>query len=205
MCANRKFIFSLLKEDLPSLEGYLFPETYHITKYTDERTLIQQMVKRFLQVYSEVIKKGKTSNPIIPLKRHQIVTLASIIEKETGASQERPLISSVFYNRLEKKMLLQTDPTVLYGILDETKEMKKNITRKDLETPTRYNTYTNKGLPYGPIANPGRESLLAALQPAQSHYLFFVSRNDGTHYFSEKYQDHQQKVQQYQVHSRGRP
>ncbi len=200
LCKNQTLIKHLLGVPLESLEGYLFPETYSLTKYSTAKTLITQMVKRFLQVYDEVNQEVDLAG----WSRHQIVILASIIEKETGAPIERPIISSVFHNRLQKKMLLQTDPTVLYGVLDKTGKMKKNITRLDLKTPSRYNTYAKSGLPFGPIANPGREALLAALQPEDSPYLFFVSQNDGTHIFSETYESHNQAVKKYQLDPKAR-
>lgn len=192
---------SLLGEAHESLEGYLFPETYMLTKYTDTKTLITNMVKRFLYVYSEV----NSQNPLLSgWSRHEIVTLASIIEKETGAPEERPKISSVFHNRILKKMRLQTDPTVIYGKAEKSGKIEINITREDLLTPTRYNTYVIPGLPPGPIANPGRESLVAALRPETSPYLFFVSQNDGTHVFSADYQSHQKAVQKFQLDRRAR-
>ena len=126
---------------------------------------------------------------------HEIVTLASIIEKETGEASERPVISSVFHNRLEKGMRLESDPTVIYGIED----FDGNITRKDLRTPTPYNTYVIKGLPPGPIANPGKMSLQAALYPADTEYIFFVSKKDSTHKFSKTLKEHNRAVRKYQL------
>lgn len=195
-----QLISTLLGRPQESLEGYLFPETYMLTKYTDTKTLISNMVKRFLYVYNEV--QAQTAFP--GWSQHQIVTLASIIEKETGAPQERPLISSVFHNRLQKKMRLQTDPTVIYGKAESTGRIEINITRNDLLTPTRYNTYVIYGLPPGPIANPGREALIAAVRPEVSDYLFFVSQNDGTHVFSVDYKGHQRAVQKFQLDRKAR-
>ncbi|WP_374076776.1 endolytic transglycosylase MltG [Bdellovibrio bacteriovorus] len=200
LARDPQFVRSLLGESQESLEGYLFPETYMLTKYTDTRTLISNMVKRFLYVYSEVLPLAAIQG----WNRHQVVTLASIIEKETGAPEERPLISSVFHNRLLKKMRLQTDPTVIYGKAEKTGRIEINITRADLTTPTRYNTYVIFGLPPGPIANPGREALLAALKPENSQYLFFVSQNDGTHVFSEDYQGHERAVKKFQIDRKAR-
>lgn len=193
-------IQSLLGEKQESLEGYLFPETYMLTKYTDTRTLITNMVKRFLYVYNEIIPQSEIKG----MSRHEIVTLASIIEKETGAPEERPLISSIFHNRLDRKMKLQTDPTIIYGKAEKTGKIVINITKSDLLTPTRYNTYVIDGLPPTPIANPGREALLATIKPAHSNYLFFVSKNDGTHIFSEDYKAHQKAVQSFQVNAKAR-
>lgn len=195
-----QLIRTLLGESQESLEGYLFPETYMLTKFTDTKTLISNMVKRFLYVYNEVTVQANLPG----WSRHQIVTLASIIEKETGAPEERPLISSVFHNRLQKKMRLQTDPTVIYGKAEKTGRIEINITRADLSTPTRYNTYTIPGLPPGPIANPGREAISAALQPESSDYIFFVSQNDGTHIFSVDYKNHEQAVRKFQLDRKAR-
>ena len=200
LCKNKKLIQELLGQDLPSLEGYLFPETYFLTKFTGEEKLIRKMVNRFKSVYSEFSQEEK---PLIK-SRHEAVILGSVIEKETGAGFERPLISSVFHNRLKKKMRLQSDPTILYGILEQTGIMKKNITKRDILAPTKYNTYTVKGLPSGPISNPGRESLKAALYPKASEYLFFVSRNDGTHVFTTSYKDHLAAVRKFQLDSKAR-
>ena len=196
---DRALIKELLNEDLPTLEGYLFPETYSYTKYDTLESIIEMMVARFLKVYSTVAHLKKPG-----FTRHQWVTLASIIEKETGFEDERKNISSVFHNRLKKNMRLQTDPTVLYGVLDKTKVMKKNITKRDLKTKNRYNTYTFKGLPYGPISNPGKKSLEAAMKPADTGYLYFVSRNDGTSYFSKSLREHNNAVRKYQLNSRAR-
>jgi UPF0755 protein len=193
LCTDPVFVETLLGERLPSLEGYLFPETYNFTKFTGTRQVIKAMVDLFLKVAAEVIP----SHP--GWTRHQVVTLASVIEKETGAPFERPQISSVFHNRLKKGMRLQSDPTIIYGILIETGEFLKNIRKRHLTEPTKYNTYTVNGLPFGPIANPGRESLKAVLNPDQTDYLYFVSRNDGTHYFSKTYQEHNEAVRRFQM------
>lgn len=200
LCRDPQFIRDLTGRNLFSLEGYLFPETYLITKYTDPKSLIRMMTQNFKRVFSSL--QSETSRVVG--STHQIVILASIIEKETGAPNERGLISSVFHNRLRKRMKLQADPTVLYGIWDQTGHYKINITRFDLTNPTRYNTYTRAGLPFGPIANPGREALLAALRPATSGWLYFVSRNDGTHVFSETYEEHAKKVRQFQIEQSAR-
>lgn len=183
----------------PSFEGYLFPETYHYTKYTPLKGLIQAMVQRFKLVYEEV-SKGYSG----PMKQHEVVTLASVIEKETGAPQERFLISSVFHNRLKKRMRLQSDPTIIYGYWVESGEPLKNIRKSDILKATPYNTYTVRSLPVGPIANPGREALRATLFPENSDYLYFVSRNDGTHIFTSNYKDHQKAVRAFQLNRKAR-
>ncbi|MBX3017009.1 MAG: endolytic transglycosylase MltG [Bdellovibrionaceae bacterium] len=195
------FASSLVGERVTSLEGYLFPETYQITKYTDTKSVIRAMVARFLDTYMRDVQPIALDSG---MTRHQIVTLASIIEKETGAPEERPRISSVFHNRLRKGMMLQTDPTVLYGKARAAGVFELSITRKDLTTPTEYNTYVIKGLPPGPIANPGRAALLAALRPESTDYLFFVSQNDGTHIFTKTYQEHFRAVQDFQVNRKAR-
>jgi len=195
---DRELIESLLGEQLSSLEGYLFPDTYHFTKEDGARGIVVAMVRRFL----EETKKLDFSQQ--KLSRHQIVTLASLIEKETGAPFERKLISSVFHNRLKKNMKLQTDPTIMYGILEETGQEVTNIRKKDILSPTAYNTYVIRGLPPGPIANPGIESLRAALNPAQSEHLFFVSRNDGTHVFTSTYKQHKEAVAKFQLDAKMR-
>ena len=195
-CRDRSWIKTLLGKGHETLEGYLFPDTYSFSKFESIKKIINLMVNKHKSAIKGIKHPGLTS--------HELVTLASIIEKETGAPEERPLISSVFHNRLKKSMRLQTDPTVLYGILDRTKKMKKNITKKDLQTRTRYNTYKFKGLPFGPIANPGREALQAAARPVASRYLYFVSRNNGTHVFSENYEAHAKAVRTFQLNRKMR-
>lgn len=194
------FVKSLLGDSLLSLEGYLYPETYQVTKFMGLRGLIVAMVRRFEAVWADIEKDPAFKG----WNRHQLVTFASLIEKETGAAFERPMISSVFHNRVRKKMRLQTDPTILYGIALESGEMPKNISRADLTRPTPYNTYVIPGMPPGPIANPGRDSMLAAMRPAQSDYIFFVSKNDGTHVFSVTYEDHNKAVRAFQIDPRAR-
>lgn len=204
---DKEFIQSLLGERLDSLEGYLFPETYKVTKFDSQKDIITQMVRRFLTVYSEIQPEILTFKQAFPQRkwnRNQLVTFASIVEKETGAKEERPLVASVFHNRLEKNMRLQTDPTVLYGVALARGQMPKNITRNDLLTPTKHNTYTNYGLPPTPISNPGKEALLAALKPLTSKYLYFVSHNDGTHQFSENLDAHNAAVKTFQIDPKAR-
>jgi UPF0755 protein len=200
MVRDPQLIQELLGESAISLEGYLFPETYQYTKFTKPREIIESMVANAVQTYQQVT----VQNSLPGWSRNQVMTLASIIEKETGAAFERPLISSVFHNRLAKKMKLQTDPTIIYGIFDETGDFEIKISRKDIRRLTRFNTYVIDGLPPGPIANPGREAILAAVKPESSDYLFFVSQNDGTHIFSKSYQDHNKAVQQYQKNPKAR-
>lgn len=179
-----------------TLEGYLFPETYTVTTTTSPEEVIRAMVAQFdRQLTPQLLAEAKARG----LDRHALVTLASIVQKEAGNIDEMPLIAAVFHNRLRKGMLLQADPTVIYGVAD----FDGNLTRRHLETATPYNTYLIKGLPPGPIANPGKESIRAALFPAPSDYLFFVSRNNGTHQFSTNLAEHNRAVQHYQVAARG--
>jgi UPF0755 protein len=197
---NKDFIKMLTGKEMESLEGYLFPETYSVTKFTETKALVTMMYQKFLKTWAEIEPLTTNSG----MNQHQIVTLASIIEKETGAPEERPLISSIFHNRLRLKMRLQTDPTVLYGKADLLGKMVLSITRADLTTSTRYNTYTIPALPPGPIANPSKEALLAAVQPADSEYLYFVSKNDGTHTFSKDYGGHLKAVKVFQLNPKAR-
>jgi UPF0755 protein len=174
----------------PTLEGYLYPDTYHFAKGQSASVLIDLMVSRFRQVTTPFMERVR----FVGLTLHEVITLASIVEKETGRPEERPVIASVFLNRLMKGMRLESDPTVIYGIRD----FNGNLTREHLSKSTPYNTYRISGLPPGPIANPGLESIKAVLYPAGTDYLFFVSRNDGTHHFSRTYQEHQTAVEMYQ-------
>ncbi len=178
-----------------TLEGYLFPDTYYFPRGHEPGAVINAMLKRFQAAISD---QWQARAGEIGLSLHEVVTLASIIEKETGDPAERPLISSVFHNRLRKGMRLETDPTVIYGI----KDFNGNLTRKDLRTPTPYNTYVIKGLPPGPIASPGAAALEAALYPAETDYLFFVSRRDRTHQFSTNWKDHNRAVREFQLRRR---
>jgi len=178
--------------DAGSFEGYLFPETYFFPKNTAARKVIAVMVDRLRSVFTETWKKRAAD---IGLSVHQVLTLASIIEKETGAPSERPIISSVFHNRLRRGMRLETDPTVIYGI----DNFDGNLTRKHLATPTPYNTYLISGLPPGPIANPGQAAIEAALYPVDTPYLYFVSKKDGTHQFSKTLTDHNRAILTYQL------
>jgi UPF0755 protein len=175
-----------------TLEGYLFPETYLFPKSVTVDGILGAMLQRFRSTFSPDWERRAMEIGLTP---HEAVTLASIIEKETGDPSERPLIASVFHNRLKRGMRLETDPAVIYGI----KEFDGNLTRKHLETPGPYNTYLIKGLPPGPIASPGKKAIEAALFPAQTDYLFFVSKNNGSHQFSSNLTDHNRAVQYYQL------
>jgi UPF0755 protein len=181
----------------PSLEGYLFPETYFFPRTITAEGIIAAMLQAFRAAFPPEWERRAAE---IGFSVHEAVTLASIIEKETGDPSERPLISSVFHNRLKRGMRLETDPTVIYGLTD----FDGNLTRRHLETPTPFNTYIIRGLPPGPIANPGKEALMAALYPASTEYVFFVSKNNGTHQFSTNLADHNRAVLHYQTGA-GRP
>ncbi|MCH2186572.1 endolytic transglycosylase MltG [Myxococcota bacterium] len=181
-----------------SLEGYLYPDTYTLPRGLSAREITAIMVREFNRVWSEQVAEwAKTST----LSKSEIVTLASIVEKETAAPKERPLIAAVFLNRLARGMRLETDPTVIYGIPG----FDGNLTRAHLRDRNNpYNTYRIQALPPGPIANPGLEALLAVVEPAETDFLYFVSRNDGTHEFSVTYRDHEEAVTQYQRRRRSR-
>jgi UPF0755 protein len=171
----------------PSLEGYLFPDTYHFTRTQSLHDMAATMVRRFRQNAREM---GLNQNV------HELVTMASIVEKETGAPEERPEVASVFYNRLQKDMELKTDPSVIYAALLNNR-YSGVIHQSDLHFDSPYNTYRNAGLPPGPISNPGRASLLAAMRPAQTDYLYFVSDNQGHHRFARTDAEHALNVQAY--------
>jgi UPF0755 protein len=186
------FARGILGDSVASFEGYLFPDTYSYTKGITPEELIMMMTSRFKRVY-ESLGSGPLEQR---LTEHEIVTLASIIEKETGDDSERPLISAVFYNRLRLGMRLESDPTVIYGL---GRDFDGNLRKEHLTNEaSSYNTYRTAGLPPGPIANPGKESLWAALHPARVNYVYFVSKGDGTHYFSSDYRDHREAVLRYQ-------
>lgn len=187
---STEFTKELFGVSLSSFEGYLFPDTYLYKKGISPEELIRMMVSRFKEVYEPL----KANSGELNLKDHEVVILASIIEKETGNTSERPLISAVFHNRLRLGMRLESDPTVIYGMGD----FFGNLTKNDLKIENKYNTYTIIGLPPGPISNPGKDSLQAALSPANVNYLYFVSKGDGSHEFSSNYLDHQRGVTKYQ-------
>ncbi|GBC59704.1 hypothetical protein DENIS_0645 [Desulfonema ishimotonii] len=175
-----------------TLEGYLFPETYYFPGSATPEAVIRAMLKRFRQIFAPEWKKRAEE---IGLSVHQVVTLASIVEKETGVAAERPRIASVFHNRLRRKMRLQSDPTVIYGI----RNFDGNLTRKHLKARTAYNTYQISGLPPGPIANPGKAALEAVLYPEETRYLYFVAKGDRTHHFSTSLKEHNRAVRKYQL------
>ncbi len=175
----------------PSLEGYLFPSTYRLTKHTTAEQLCKQMTDQFRKVWKELAAPPETDV-------HALVTLASLVEKESAAPAERPLVASVYANRLRIGMKLDCDPTTIYAALLENRYRGK-IYRSDLQNTNAYNTYRHAGLPPGPIANPGRGSLKAALSPAESEYIFFVAKPDGSgeHQFSSDVGAHNKAVANY--------
>jgi UPF0755 protein len=180
-----------LGQEKKGLEGYLFPDTYHFTPATPEKDILLAMAERFRKTIQPLLAQSSDG---VRLSPHEIVTLASVVEKETGVEAERPLVSAVFHNRLKRQMPLQSDPTVIYGL----ENFDGNLTRKDLRDSSPYNTYRTTGLPPGPICNPGLSSIHAALHPADVSYLYFVSKNDGTHLFSESLVEHNRAVKTYQ-------
>ena len=174
--------------DEASVEGYLYPVTYNLARGGSEEQLLEQMVGQFNKAYTNII--GDSGQK---LTRHETVTLASIIEKEAVSPQERPLISSVFHNRLRIGMPLQSDPTAVYGV----RAFTGKVSKADIQRPSPYNTYLNKGLPPGPIGNPGIDAVQAALNPAHTDFLYFVARQDGTHHFSKTLDEHNRAVLRY--------
>lgn len=189
--ANDPVFIQSLGYTVDSLEGYLYPESYYFSKRVGSEGILRAMVKQFETVYSPEMERRAQE---IGMTKQEVVTLASIIEKETSVEIERPMVSAVFHNRIRRKIPLQSDPTVIYSL----PHFNGNLTRKNLRIQSPYNTYRIKGLPPGPIANPGKEALWAALYPAAVEYLYFVSKNDGTHYFSKTLAEHNRAVQRYQ-------
>lgn len=193
--ATNPEIISSLGIDSASLEGYLFPETYRFAPNTPAKSVILSMIELFHVKTKDI----NFNHPF--LNKHQVIILASVVEKETGAKFERPLIAGVFTNRLKKKMRLQSDPTTVYGIWHR---YKGNIRKADLLELTPFNTYKIPALPIGPIANPSLEAIQAVMNPEEHDYLYFVSKNDGTHIFSKSYRDHEEAVEIFQKNSRAR-
>jgi UPF0755 protein len=183
---------SSLNIDAPTMEGYIYPDTYSFSKGTDPEVIFKIMVQRLREVLDESLMARAEE---IGMTENEVLTLASIIEKEAVYDSERPIISAVYHNRLKKRMKLQADPTVLYGV----KRRWKRIRYMDLKRATPYNTYVIKGLPPGPIASPGIKSIRAALYPDDVDYLFFVAKNDGTHFFSRTGEEHVAAVTHYQI------
>jgi len=175
-----------------SVEGYLYPATYNLSQGETAEQLVAQMTAHFEKDYSAIVGTAVGRG----MSRHDVVTLASMIEKEAVSPAEKPLISSVFHNRLRIGMPLQSDPTAVYGV----RAFCGTVTKADIKRPSPYNTYLHPGLPPGPIGNPGADALKAALHPADTPYLYFVARQDGSHQFSRTLQEHNQAVQKYLKH-----
>ena len=181
--------------EAPSLEGYLFPDTYALPRRTSAEATVRAMITGFEQAFDAELARAAAERG---LTVREVVTLASLIEKETAAADERAVVSAVYHNRLRRGMLLQCDPTVIYALMLDGR-WNGNLRRVDLQLDSPYNTYRYAGLPPGPIAAPGRAALVAALNPADVPYLYFVSRNDGTHAFASTLAEHNRNVQQWQV------
>lgn len=180
------------KSQATSLEGFLFPETYSYDSQTTPQEMIQAMVGMF---YKKIDDKRVKLAASRGLSESELVTLASVVEKETGLASERPLIAQVFFNRLKINMPLQSDPTVIYGLTN----FNGNLTRENLQTDSPYNTYTRTGLPVGPICNPGLAVIDAVLNPAATAALYFVAKGSGSHYFSTTLEQHNAAVRYYQL------
>jgi UPF0755 protein len=186
--------------DAKTLEGYLFPSTYMFSRQATASAVVQQMFTQFTRVVDARLRdEAKAQN----LTVRQLVTLASLVEKETAQPAERPMVAGVYRNRLEKGMALQCDPTVIYALMLEGR-WNGNLTRDDLQMDSPYNTYRYPGLPPGPIAAPSKTSLEAAARPADVPYLYFVSRNDGTHVFAATLDEHNRNVAEWQKSRRNR-
>ncbi|MGH9712682.1 MAG: endolytic transglycosylase MltG [Candidatus Acidiferrales bacterium] len=184
-----------LAPDAQSLEGFLFPSTYEFTRHTSCEQIAKRMVGDFRAIWETLVASASTRFPD-GLTLQQIVTLASLVERETPKPDERPLVAGVFYNRLNRGFPLQCDPTVQYA-LDVAGKPEKNVHSKDLHIDSPYNTYLHRGLPPGPIANPGEASLRAALAPAQTDFMYFVANDHGGHFFSKTLAEHNRNVARY--------
>jgi UPF0755 protein len=193
--AGNASLVSTFDAEATDLEGYLFPETYAVSRHVEPAQLVRAMVDRFTRVLTPDLREAASARGMTV---RQLVTLASIVEKETASGSERPLVAAVYANRLRIGMGLQCDPTVIYA-LQRAGRFDGNLRREDLALDSPYNTYRYPGLPPGPIAAPGRSALEAAARPADVDYLYFVSRNDGTHAFARTLEEHNRNVQKFQV------
>jgi UPF0755 protein len=193
--ASNATLISELDPAARNLEGYLFPETYSLPRETPASVLIEQMVGLFHKALTPAIREGITAQG---LSIREAVTVASLVEKETAVAGERPLVAAVYLNRKRIGMPMQADPTVIYA-LQLAGRYDGNIRRADLQFDSPYNTYRYPGLPPGPIASPGRAALEAVAQPADADYLYFVSRNDGSHVFSRTLAEHNRNVREWQI------
>jgi len=191
---NKQYVHSLgIEED--TLEGYLFPDTYYLPKGMKLEDIPKKMLQRYKAVFTDNLRNRAKA---LGFTEHQIITLASIVEKEAKVEAERTLIAAVYINRLKKGMKLQADPTTVYG----TKAWITKVTSQDLKRRSPYNTYLHKGLPPGPIANPGEGAILASLYPDKVDYLFFVAQGDGSHFFSKDFSSHEKAITRYRSNRR---
>ena len=193
--AKNVSLIKAIDRDARDLEGYVFPDTYSVSRRIDASELVRGMVERFERMLTPEIRQAAATRGWTV---RQLVTLASIVEKETGKPEERPQIAAVYVNRLRIGMALQCDPTVIYA-LQRAGTYDGNLRRDDLAFDSPYNTYRYPGLPPGPIASPGKASLEAAAHPADADFLYFVSRNDGSHEFARSLEEHNRNVQKFQI------
>lgn len=184
-----------VSKDVSNLEGFLYPDTYYFFRGGNPKKMVQKMIIRFKEVFGPELEERATQ---LNMTVKDVITLASLIEKEAVIEEERPLISAVFHNRLKRNMPLQSDPTVIYAIYASGRSFDGDLKREHLGLKSPYNTYTRDGLPPGPISSPGIESIRAALYPANVDYLYFVSKNDDTHHFSKSFKEHDKAVTIYQ-------
>jgi peptidoglycan lytic transglycosylase G len=191
---NKEYVHSL-GIDADTLEGYLFPDTYYLPKGIKLEDIPKRMVTRYRTVFNESLRSRAEE---LGFTENQILTLASIVEKEAKIPAERKRISAVYHNRLKMGMKLQADPTTVYG----KKAWVTRVTKEDLKRRSPYNTYLHKGLPPGPIANPGEGSILAALYPEDVDYIYFVAQGDGSHYFSSDFRSHEKAVERYRANKK---
>jgi UPF0755 protein len=190
--ATNKALARSLGIEADRLEGYLFPDTYYLPKGITVTDIAKRMVQRYKDVFTDDLRKRAKE---LGLTEHQVITLASIVEKEAKVASERKLIAAVYHNRMKQGMRLQADPTAVYGL----RAWITKVSAQDLKRQTLYNTYLHKGLPPGPIANPGRGAILATLYPENVDYLFFVAQGDGSHFFSKDYNEHGKAVGRYKA------
>ena len=191
MCDGDSRLLAEFGLPVTGIEGYLFPDTYDFEPGTAPREVVRRLLERFRRVSASLAEKREAAG----MSEEEMVILASVVEKETGSAGERALVAGVFHNRMRRGMKLQSDPTIIYG---RDGEWSRPITRSDLANPHPYNTYAHAGLPPGPIANPGKAALEAAVSPQATKALYFVSRNDGTHVFSRSLKEHNRAVRKYQ-------
>jgi UPF0755 protein len=193
--ANERSLIADLDPRAKNLEGYLFPSTYSLPRHAGAPGFVRAMVKEFRKVWAPL---GAASGPEPAMSMRDTIALASLVEKETADPVERPIVAAVYLNRLKLRMPLQCDPTVIYALMLAGR-WDGNIRKGDLQIDSPYNTYRYPGLPPGPVASPGRASIDAVLNPADVKYLYFVSRNDGTHVFSSSIEEHNRNVRKYQI------